>query len=153
MKRRNIPSLEERESLESTQQQVIDLWFGFDGTRFIIESGLNFREIGERLRITADEARTFYEDAMVFLERNRAHLSLPRTVDEYEHAVEDAGCAEVLEREIDTHRVLSDEGSRESSHDRPTPWWKTGNLNKIEPPKHSSVIQVGSPRIPATSPT
>ena len=62
-----MPSLEERESLESTQQQVIDLWFGFDGTRFVVESGLNFREIGERLRITADEARTFYEDAMVFL--------------------------------------------------------------------------------------
>jgi hypothetical protein len=50
---------------------------------------------------------------MVYLERSRAHISLPKTVDEYEHAVEDAGYAEVLEREIDTHRVLSDEGNRE----------------------------------------
>lgn len=151
MKRKNVPSLEERESLESTQQQVIDLWFGFDGTRFVVESGLNFREIGERLCITADEARTFYEDAMVFLERNRAHLSLPITVDEYEHAVEDAGYAEVLEREIDTHRVLSDEGNRELDDEKPVPWWKRDNFTKIEPPKHSSVIQVGSPKTPGIS--
>lgn len=49
------------------------------------------------LYITADEARSAYEEAMIFLERSRAHISLPKTVDEYEHAVEDAGYAEVLE--------------------------------------------------------
>lgn len=88
---------------------------------------------------------------MVYLERSRLHISLPKTVDEYEHAVEDAGYAEVLEREIDTHRVLSDEGNRESDVEKPVPWWKRDNLTKIEPPKHSSIIQIGSPKVPGIS--
>lgn len=131
---------------------MIDLWFGFNGTRFIVESGLTFREIGERLHITADEAKTIYEEVIIFLERSRAHISLPQTVDEYEHAVEDAGCAEVLERKSDTHRPsLSPNEGNTASREKSTPWWQKDDWKKIESPKHPSVIQVGSPKVPGIS--
>lgn len=153
VKKRNMPSLEERESIESTQQQVIDLWFGFDGTRFVVESGLNFREIAERIDVTADEAKSIYEETILFLSRNRSHISLPRSVDEYQHAVEVAGYAEVPESTSDTRTVTPYTDEWPAQEEKKPSWWKTDNLNKIDPPKHPSVIQVGSPRIPASSPT
>lgn len=36
-KRSQMPTLEERETLEDAQKEVIDLWFGFNGTVFVVK--------------------------------------------------------------------------------------------------------------------
>ncbi len=74
------------------------------------------------LHITADEAKSIYDEAMIFLERSRAHISLPETVDEYERKVAKAEYTEAVGAKgtSATRHAATEHHEESSDESRPT---------------------------------